>query len=33
MAALLGGTLHTGSAEGPRLSPATLPYALDALAA
>jgi len=33
MAALLEGTLHTGSAEGPRLSPATLPYALDALAA
>ncbi len=33
MAALVGGTLHAGSAEGPRLSPATLPYALDALEA
>jgi len=33
MAALLGGTLHAGSVAGPRLSPSTLPYALDALAA
>ena len=33
MAALLGGTLHAGSAEGPRLTAATLPYALDTLAA
>jgi folate-binding protein YgfZ len=32
MAALLGGTLHAGSVEGPRLVPSTLPYALDALA-
>jgi tRNA-modifying protein YgfZ len=31
MAALLGGTLHAGSVQGPRLSPSTLPYALDAL--
>jgi folate-binding protein YgfZ len=31
-AALLGGTLHTGSVEGPLLSPSTLPYALDTLA-
>jgi folate-binding protein YgfZ len=33
MAALLAGTLHAGSADGPRLTPSTLPYALDALAA
>jgi folate-binding protein YgfZ len=33
MSALLGGTLHAGSAGGPRLSPTALPYALDALAA
>jgi folate-binding Fe-S cluster repair protein YgfZ len=33
MAALLAGTLHAGSAAGPRLTPSTLPYALDALAA
>jgi folate-binding protein YgfZ len=33
MAALQNGTLHAGSADGPRLSVAALPYALDALAA
>ena len=32
-AALSGGTLHAGSAEGPPLSASPLPYALDALAA
>ncbi len=32
MAALLGGTLHAGSAQGPRLRPSTLPYALDVVA-
>jgi hypothetical protein len=32
LAALDGGTLHLGSAEGPLLTPATLPYALPALA-
>jgi folate-binding protein YgfZ len=31
MAALHGGSLHAVSASGPRLMPATLPYALDAL--
>jgi folate-binding protein YgfZ len=31
MASLAGGTLHLGSASGPRLSPATLPYTLEAL--
>ncbi len=30
MAALQGGTLHSGSADGPLLTPSTLPYALDA---
>lgn len=33
MAALLDGTLHAGSAAGPRLSPAPLPYSLDMQAA
>jgi tRNA-modifying protein YgfZ len=33
MAARLGGSLHAGSAEGPRLSASTLPYALDAVVA
>jgi folate-binding protein YgfZ len=33
MAALLDGTLHAGSAGGPRLSPAELPYSLDSLPA
>lgn len=31
MAALLQGTLHAGSPDGPRLTPSTLPYSLDAL--
>jgi len=31
MAALANGTLHAGSAAGPRLTPAALPYTLDAL--
>jgi len=31
MAALAKGTLHAGSAAGPRLTPAALPYTLDAL--
>jgi hypothetical protein len=33
MASLLGGTLQAGSAAGPLLTPAALPYALEALAA
>jgi folate-binding protein YgfZ len=33
MAALQSGTLHAGSADGPRLSAGTLPYTLDTLAA
>ena len=33
IAAWQTGTLHAGSADGPRLSAAALPYALDALAA
>jgi folate-binding protein YgfZ len=33
IAALQGGTLHAGSAEGPRLTAAALPYPLEALAA
>ena len=31
MAALAGGSVHAGRADGARLQPATLPYALDAL--
>jgi folate-binding protein YgfZ len=33
MASLLGGTLHSGSASGPLLTPSTLPYVLDAVVA
>ena len=33
MAALQSGTLHAGSADGPRLSAGTLPYTLETLAA
>jgi hypothetical protein len=30
IAALEGGSLHAGSAHGPRLTPAALPYAIPA---
>ena len=31
MAALAGGSVHAGRADGARLQPAALPYALDPL--